>query len=388
MTLHDFLTNTRPPEVLAAAAVATAAVTWLLAKGAPRLGWVDAGDGGRKTQRAPLVPVGGVALVIGCLLATLSLHATDVMHGAGIGESFSAWLTEEGLRPTSRHFLDVYCVYDPERNPAFLPYLNAGAAMLVAFLVGLVDDVKRGGLRPGAKLVGQMCAGLVLVAPWTRAAVRATATNPELGVLAAVLVVVIVAVAAAVLAQNAFNTFDNADGVASSLALVGLAPVMPLASAALAGFLPLNLRRADGRALLSRAPTAILGDAGSHLLGMLVLLTPHAWPVLALPILDLARVSLERMRAGQRPWVGDRRHLAHRLERKGAAPIPVALVLALIALPSALLGHAAGDAGFSRELALYGVLITTVLFALAVRLTRAPAPAAATAEPVDLGLEG
>ncbi len=74
-------------------------------------------------------------------------------------------------------------------------------------------------------------------------------------------------------------------------------------------------------------PLAYLGDGGSHLLGMALLVVPGAWPALGLPLLDLARVALERARAGEAPWRGDRRHLAHRLERRGLGPVPVALIL-------------------------------------------------------------
>ena len=53
------------------------------------------------------------------------------------------------------------------------------------------------------------------------------------------------------------------------------------------------------------------------LLGALVLLVPAAWPALALPLFDLLRLSALRLARGSRPWIGDRRHLAHRLEAAG-----------------------------------------------------------------------
>ena len=83
---------------------------------------------------------------------------------------------------------------------------------------------------------------------------------------------------------------------------------------------------------------AYLGDSGSHLLGMLVLMTPAAWPVLVLPLFDLARLCVVRTRAGSAPWVGDRRHLAHRLARSGLPRLAVPVALVLLALPAALLG--------------------------------------------------
>jgi hypothetical protein len=71
----------------------------------------------------------------------------------------------------------------------------------------------------------------------------------------------------------------------------------------------------------------------------LLLLTPLAWPVFVLPALDLARLSVARLRAGSRPWIGDRRHIAHRLASTARAGEPrsprrVVLLLVLAAAPS------------------------------------------------------
>ena len=93
----------------------------------------------------------------------------------------------------------------------------------------------------------------------------------------------------AVVATNAVNTFDNADGAAGMLVALAALASDPIAAAALVPFLVLNLwRRGDGEV------AAYLGDSGSHLLGLWVLITPAAWPVLVLP---LARPGAARRRA-------------------------------------------------------------------------------------------
>lgn len=129
------------------------------------------------------------------------------------------------------------------------------------------------------------------------------------------------------LACNVWNTFDNADGAAAGLAGTGCALLGLPVGAAVLGFLPWNLfLRRDGE------PRAYLGDGGSHLLGMTVLVEPAAWPLALLPALDLARVAALRIAAGERPWVGDRRHLAHDLQRRGLRRVAVCVLLVALGL--------------------------------------------------------
>jgi UDP-N-acetylmuramyl pentapeptide phosphotransferase/UDP-N-acetylglucosamine-1-phosphate transferase len=292
--------------------------TWALARLAPRLGWGDAGDGVRKLQAVPLAPVGGGALTL-ALVATLLL--VSVLGRVGVSPSATSTILGVSVWPLG--------------------------ALASALLVGLVDDRVRGGLRPSQKLVGQVLAGMVLVSPGF-----ARGLGEPMGWLAALGLA-----GGAVVSMNVINTWDNADGAAAGLGMIALPSVV---SAALAGFLMCNLRRRDGRPLLRGLTHATLGDAGSHLLGMALWLSPMTWPALALPLADLARVVHERARARQAPWVGDRRHLAHRLERRGLAPWAVALALALAALPSGRPAGNALDTGRPLEAALW----TLATFAL------------------------
>jgi len=186
-------------------------------------------------------------------------------------------------------------------------------ACFAAFLLGSIDDRRPGGLRPHVKLLGQGLVALVL--GW-----ELGARGLDWVVLGAWVVV----------GQNALNTFDNADGAASVTAALGLSARHPLCAAVL-GFLPWNLRRARG----SDGPWAYLGDAGSHLLGTLLALDPVGRLALVIPILDLGRLSVLRLRLGARPWQGDRRHLAHRLAASGLGPVGVAGVLGAMQLPVA-----------------------------------------------------
>ena len=329
-----------PPLVAALVTLVTGA---LLAALAPRLGWSDGPGalGGRKRQGTPVPTVGGAALLLGLAAGWALFDAAGrvpeaLTPGRGLGRLLTPWL---GATAT----------------------LFPLGACCVAFLVGLADDLLPGGLRPRTKVLGQALAGCVLGAPLLASTVVPTS---------AALAVLVAFALGAIAAANLLNTFDNADGAAGALGLLGLAATSPLLAAPVAGFLPLNLlcrARADQPA--ARVPLTYLGDAGSHLLGVLILITPAAWPVLLIPALDLGRLSVLRVRSGSRPWVGDRRHLAHRLEQRKLSRLAVPALLAALAAPALLATWM-----LAWPWALLGGALTTGLFAAAVAWTSDPGP--------------
>ena len=245
---------------------------------AKRVGWVDepsVEDSERKLQAAPVPVVGGAAILVGLV----------VLEVSGLGSLRSVF-------PVG-HELDGSRIW---------------LALVAAFLLGLVDDLMRGGLAPGVKVAGQIGVGLVV-------AYSVFALEP-IATLACVLVVP--------LALNVWNTFDNADGAATGVGALALLSVGSPAAGPVLGFLGCNLRPRGSAA-------AYLGDSGSHLLGCLVLLHPGAWSLMLLPALDLFRVSCLRISEGRAPWRGDRLHLAHRMQRRGLGPVRVAASLYLVA---------------------------------------------------------
>ncbi len=288
--------------------------TFALAALAPRFGWVDAGTEApdRKLQTVAVPLVGGPAIALALCVAYL-------LDPAALAWLANGWTT---------------------------------AALAAACAVGLADDLAPGGLSPAQKLCGQLVAGVLFAVP----AWRAGGWDAALVVLAALA------------AQNALNTFDNADGATAALATCGLAVGAPVAAAAVAGFLPFNLWLGV-RNPVSRAftPRAYLGDSGSHLLGLALLASPLGWTALCLPLFDLARVSAARIARGIPPWVGDRRHLAHRLQAVGLRSTAVVLVLLAIAAPPILAGALGGDG----RLVASGAMVTALAFLAAVRATRA-----------------
>jgi UDP-GlcNAc:undecaprenyl-phosphate GlcNAc-1-phosphate transferase len=152
---------------------------------------------------------------------------------------------------------------------------------------------------------------------------------------------------------NAFNFMDNMNGLCAGVGAIS-AFIFALIAAtngqylvaltgflmcgALAGFLPWNFPNAR----------AFLGDTGSHLVGYLLAvmaILPHFYTkqnprplavlapllVLAVPLLDLAQVSLFRTLNKKPFWIGDTNHLSHRLVRTGMSRTRAVLVLWLLA---------------------------------------------------------
>ncbi len=296
----------------------SALATPLLARAARRLALLDRAAGpeaARKLQAAGVPPVGGLALVLALV---------------GAGGPAPERLVGALAAPLAAHASAAACTL-------------AGA-----FLAGFLDDI---GLvrRPRAKLVLQVLAAAPLAV--------GLATGAEAGALTYGLAVLLALVAA----QNLANTFDHADGVLGSVACLGLWIGAPAVAGCVLGFLPWNLNGGRGPRAV---PTAYLGDGGSHLLGTLLVLVTGGWAALFLPAIDLARLVSVRLRAGSRPWIGDRRHLAHGLQRRGWGSGRIVVGLVLATAPACLAVARAGDGpiviacGFGASVAAYLALLT------------------------------
>jgi len=219
--------------------------------------------------------------------------------------------------------------------------LLAGAT--IVFLVGLLDDALGDRFPPSWKAAGQVLAAVVLVAGGVRADILYyDALNVALTLVWVVGI------------TNAFNLLDNMDGLSAGVAFVAssvlllnawmlgeffISLVLVAFMGALLGFLVYNWSPAS----------VFLGDCGSLFIGfVLASLTllqryvSHASStyfavlmpvlVLALPILDTATVTVIRIREGRPIWVGDSRHLSHRLVSLGMKPTLAVFTIYLITL--------------------------------------------------------
>jgi UDP-GlcNAc:undecaprenyl-phosphate GlcNAc-1-phosphate transferase len=247
------------------------------------------------------------------------------------------------------------------RVQAKLVAMLAGGTL--AFAVGLLDDVFGRRFPVVAKFAGQVLAAVVLVVGGIRTDVL------HFDVLNVALTLVWV-----VGITNAFNLLDNMDGLSAGVAFV--ASLVLLVNAWLLGefFISLVLVAFMGSLLgflvYNWHPASIfLGDCGSLFIGFtLAALTlleryvshasstlfPVLMPVLvlALPILDTTTVTFIRVREGRPIYVGDSRHLSHRLVSLGMRP-----PLAVFTIYVITLGVGLGAVGLAHADLVHALLI-------------------------------
>ena len=289
----------------------TTLILLMLQPVASRLNLLDHPNDTRKDHAHPTPVTGGIAILIGCVVAFFGMQASTT----GV-EAFSA------------------------------------AAVLLV-VVGLYDDLYD--LRWYWRILAQVLASLIIIY-WS--GVRVEQLGPLFGMGETSLGALSVpfTVFATVGLINAMNMIDGADGLAGLLGLAalamlsaaamyagntGLASRLSVLCGALAAFLAWNVR-------LPWRPRAkvFLGNAGSALLGLVI-----AWaafrltqnpghpvnPVLALwllpiPVMDCLVLIVRRLKEGRSPFSAGRDHIHHFMQDAGFGPTRAALILAAFSL--------------------------------------------------------
>jgi UDP-GlcNAc:undecaprenyl-phosphate GlcNAc-1-phosphate transferase len=274
-------------------------VTPVIKRQALRLGLVDPPNS-RKVHQRPMVRLGGVGVFFGFSLSLLVLWLLGAFSALPPTKEFEVWGVTLGA--------------------------------LAFFLIGLADDLLN--LPPLVRLVMQIG---VATCAWFAGVQIDFLTIPGTGLVSLpdalslpITVVWLVGMA------NAVNWIDGLDGLAAGVsgiaALVMLAtclvmhqPAAALVAAALAGatlgFLRYNFNPAQ----------IFMGDGGAYFIGFtlagvgviglvksvttVAVLLPYL--ILAVPILDMSAVILDRLRSGKSPFIADKRHLHHRLLKAG-----------------------------------------------------------------------
>jgi UDP-GlcNAc:undecaprenyl-phosphate GlcNAc-1-phosphate transferase len=264
-----------------------------------RSGLVDRPNN-RKVHQRPMVRLGGVAIFAGVAIALLLVWWMGGFGTLKPGKEFEVWGVTIG-----------------------------GIAF---FLIGLADDLFN--LSPKTRLILQIA---VASLAWQAGVQIDFLTNPMAGLFqlpdwASLPITVIWLVGMA----NAINWIDGLDGLAAGVSGIAAIvmfwtclfmgqPQAAVIAAALAGgtlgFLRYNFNPAQ----------IFMGDGGAYFIGFtlasvsviglvksvttVAVLLPYV--ILAVPILDMSAVILDRLRRGQSPFVADKRHLHHRLLKAG-----------------------------------------------------------------------
>jgi UDP-GlcNAc:undecaprenyl-phosphate GlcNAc-1-phosphate transferase len=324
---------------------------------ARRFGVIDA-PGHRKVHARPMPRLGGFAVFVSftAVVVTGSLLAPSLQLG-WVQETFGSSLSllQEAYRVKSR-----------------LLAIMAGGTLI--FAVGLADDILGKRFPVGAKFGGQLLAALMLIAAGVRISFL-----PHEALNVGVTVVWLVGV------TNAFNLLDNMDGLTAGVAFVAcgvflinawslgeffISLMLVAFMGSLLGFLLYNFHPA----------TVFLGDCGSLFIGFIMgsltlleryishassTLFPILMPVvvLALPLLDTATVMYIRVKERRPIYVGDTRHLSHRLVSLGFSQRTAVLFLYLMTFALGLGAASLPDATVGQTLL---ILVQFVCFIAAI----------------------
>lgn len=307
------------------------ALTLVCIKVAPILGFMDVPKDDRRMHQKPTPRMGGVAIFLAFCIA-LSV----------VGKFFD-----------------------------LLPYA-VGALILVT--VGLLDD--KYGLKPWMKIVGQALAGIALCA----FGITAQFFNFICFSFDAWYFSYPITVFFVIAVTNFYNLIDGLDGLCSGITVFGcggiamidlicgsgkIAPIALAFLAACVGFLVLNLNPAK----------IFLGDTGSMLCGFMLAalccklfyavpekstealfaLTPLL--IIGIPLFDTCFAIVRRLANGTGVFVGDKKHVHHRLtERYGQKGAVLLMYLGAVVL---------SEIGFIMNISTMGAIIGCVLAVLA-----------------------
>lgn len=313
----------------------------------------SAGAEGHVKELRPVPNVGGVAVISAFILPVVA------------GLIFISIRNAPNIDPTKHYGLDFF---QSRIDQGFRPTIALLAGAVWLLLAGMWDDRKP--LRASTKLLLQFIPATVIVWGFD---VRLLTFLDHFGSEGQALSVFI-GVIWIVAMINAINFLDNMDGLAAGVAMIAallfamgafivqqwfIAGMFSLLAGALAGFLLFNFAPKNGAKIF-------LGDGGSQpigfLLAVLAMRTTFINPgepgyalgtnwwgilapliILAIPIYDMIATSLIRIRHGSSPWVGDQRHLSHRLVQRGFSKRGAVLIIwalaAIIGMGGIVIGN-------------------------------------------------
>ncbi len=279
-----------------------------------RSGRVDL-PGDRKVHDRPMVRLGGVGIFLGTILALLTVWGCGGFGALPAEKSDEVWgVTVGGL---------------------------------ACFLIGLADDLY--GMSPFSRLFMQ---SLVSIGAWQMGIQIKVLSIPFMGMVSLPVWVSVPLTMIWLMGMiNAINWIDGLDGLAAGVS--GIAAVVmlmvclfmhqesaALIVAALAGgalgflrynFNPAQIFMGDGGAYFIGFTLAGVGTIGL-VKGVTTVAVLLPYLILAVPLLDMSAVIIDRLRRGKSPFHADKRHLHHRLLEAGLSHRLTVLVIYTLTL--------------------------------------------------------
>lgn len=300
-------------------AASTAVVTPLVRRMAFAVGVFDEPDEDRRVHTQPTPRLGGIAIFIGFMLAlfamlNIALTSNFVIH----------------------HYLDT-------ADLAEVIGLLFGATLMLG--IGLWDDIM--GMRPSAKFLAQFAVAAIMIVLYKFAILGFTL--PHFGYVALGMLAIPFSLFWYLGMVNAINFMDGLDGLVTGVTLIAsitmvivswwhheylVAITMCAMGGAAAGFLPFNYNPArifmgDGGSLFIGFVLASAAVMGTEKVAVgISLLVPLL--VLALPILDTARVIVQRIGKRVPIFDADRSHMHHQLLDVGLSQRQVVNLIYLV----------------------------------------------------------
>lgn len=215
---------------------------------------------------------------------------------------------------------------------------------VLAMLLGLYDD--RFNMSAKVKLAGQILIA-ALVVTWGGVRISLFIHHETFSWCVSVFWMLVI--------FNAINFFDNMDGLAVGTAAIALS-LFTITAAINQQYFVSSLCAATAGASVgfwfyNHSPATIfMGDSGSHFLGYILGVTgavvtyynptlsttrfPILIPffILAIPLFDMAAVTVIRFRAGDPVYIGDNNHISHRFVKMGLTRKQAVFVVHLLTL--------------------------------------------------------
>lgn len=338
--------------LVAVAAAVTIATTPLVRRIGIAVGAV-ARPGGRHVHEGLIPRIGGVSIFLGVMIA---------LAVQWFGESRLGW------NPA---------ITEASRGPVNVVGVLTGLALM--FAIGLIDDLVN--LKPGAKLVGQILAALVVA--YSGLTIDYVGNPFSEGLIMLGVLAVPVTVIYLIGFANVINLIDGLDGLAAGVSAIAAVSLLVLAAqgnrleaAALAatvigaclGFLWFNFNPAS----------VFMGDSGAMFLGFTlatasllgVMKTTAAIAlavpliIIGVPIFDTASAIVRRLSHKRPIQEADKGHIHHRLLRRGFNQRQTVLIIYLWSAALAAGAYAVRySPGYVRALALVSLFVVTGLMA-------------------------